>query len=195
MMPQHGPRQFPADLNNLPQALAFVAEACRLAGVSTAISLNAELVIEELFTNTVQYGVRPTNASVTRKQGGLNHSDNSAELNTDSRERTQIRIHVDAGTTPTPAPPPASTTTTCPAETNLTEFVRLAYHDSGPAFNPLIGLNLPSNRPIKNKTLGGLGRILVVGLATRSAYRREDGINVLEIELTGTAPSVGHLKV
>lgn len=51
-------RRFPARLAHLAEALAFIALACREAGLSMQDARRAELAVEELFTNTCTHGVR-----------------------------------------------------------------------------------------------------------------------------------------
>lgn len=48
--------QFPARLTSLTEALTHVAAICKQAGLSKNQQLRVELVIEELFTNTVRHG-------------------------------------------------------------------------------------------------------------------------------------------
>src|SRR6185436_10275786 len=49
-------RQFAADMKTLPDAVAFAAAASREAGFDGVVRLFVELIIEELFTNTVMHG-------------------------------------------------------------------------------------------------------------------------------------------
>jgi anti-sigma regulatory factor (Ser/Thr protein kinase) len=49
-------QQFSADLNQLPLAVGFASRACAAAGLPPDACLKAELVIEELFSNTVHHG-------------------------------------------------------------------------------------------------------------------------------------------
>ena len=49
-------RAFPAQMDSLPQALAFVQASCRRRRVAPADVLRLTLVLEELFTNTVIHG-------------------------------------------------------------------------------------------------------------------------------------------
>ncbi|NRR34342.1 ATP-binding protein [Oxalobacteraceae bacterium] len=51
--PQRG---FPARLDAVPEALAFVAEGLRVGGLSESQLARAELILEELFRNTVLHG-------------------------------------------------------------------------------------------------------------------------------------------
>lgn len=55
-MPAEPPHRFPARLDALPSLLAWVAGICAHAGLDRHASLQAELVIEELFTNSIQHG-------------------------------------------------------------------------------------------------------------------------------------------
>jgi anti-sigma regulatory factor (Ser/Thr protein kinase) len=48
--------QFPARLSSLREALTYVAAICTQAGLKKNEQLRVELVIEELFTNTVCHG-------------------------------------------------------------------------------------------------------------------------------------------
>ncbi len=50
------PHQFSARLTLLTEALTHVATICHQAGLSKNQQLRVELVIEELFTNTVRHG-------------------------------------------------------------------------------------------------------------------------------------------
>jgi serine/threonine-protein kinase RsbW len=56
MSDQSTARRFSARMSALPEILGCVRQACRDAGVIPAAALRAELVIEELFTNTVRHG-------------------------------------------------------------------------------------------------------------------------------------------
>lgn len=58
MSDQPDARRFSARMSALPEILGCVRQACRDAGVIPAAALRAELVIEELFTNTVRHGYR-----------------------------------------------------------------------------------------------------------------------------------------
>jgi anti-sigma regulatory factor (Ser/Thr protein kinase) len=49
-------RQFPADMKALPDVLEFAAAAAGAAGFDGVAQLFVELIIEELFTNTVTHG-------------------------------------------------------------------------------------------------------------------------------------------
>jgi anti-sigma regulatory factor (Ser/Thr protein kinase) len=49
-------RRFCARMSALPEILGCVREACRDAGIVAPAALRVELVIEELFTNTVRHG-------------------------------------------------------------------------------------------------------------------------------------------
>ncbi len=51
-------RRFTARLSTLPDLLAYLREACERAGIGPAAMLRVELVLEELFTNTVRHGYR-----------------------------------------------------------------------------------------------------------------------------------------
>ena len=51
-----GPCRFAARLDLLPQLIAHARDVCRAAGLTPATVLRIELVIEELFTNTVLHG-------------------------------------------------------------------------------------------------------------------------------------------
>src|SRR5262245_26366325 len=51
-------RQFVAEMNVLPDVLAFAAAASREAGFDGVARLFVELIIEELFTNSVVHGYR-----------------------------------------------------------------------------------------------------------------------------------------
>ena len=49
-------RRFSARMSALPEILGCVRQACRDAGIVAPAALRVELVIEELFTNTVRHG-------------------------------------------------------------------------------------------------------------------------------------------
>jgi anti-sigma regulatory factor (Ser/Thr protein kinase) len=51
-------RQFPARLSVLNEAIAYVDEICLQAGMTNDEKMSVELVIEELFSNTVCHGYR-----------------------------------------------------------------------------------------------------------------------------------------
>ena len=70
------PRQFAADMKALPELVAFAAAASREAGFDGVVRLFVELIIEELFTNTVVHGYggdseQPVWVSVAGKDGKL----------------------------------------------------------------------------------------------------------------------------
>jgi serine/threonine-protein kinase RsbW len=52
------PLRFSARMSALPAILGCVRQACRTAGMVPPAALRAELVIEELFTNTVRHGYK-----------------------------------------------------------------------------------------------------------------------------------------
>jgi anti-sigma regulatory factor (Ser/Thr protein kinase) len=56
MSDQPDARRFSARMSALPEILGCLRQACHDAGVVPAAALRAELVIEELFTNTVRHG-------------------------------------------------------------------------------------------------------------------------------------------
>jgi anti-sigma regulatory factor (Ser/Thr protein kinase) len=58
MIERSDPRRFSARMNALPEILGCVRQACHDAGIVAPAALRAELVIEELFTNTVRHGYR-----------------------------------------------------------------------------------------------------------------------------------------
>jgi serine/threonine-protein kinase RsbW len=51
-------RRFSARMSALPEVLGCVRQACRDAGIVAPAALRIELVVEELFTNTVRHGYR-----------------------------------------------------------------------------------------------------------------------------------------
>lgn len=51
-------RCFSARLSTLPDVLDYLRQACRHIGVEPVAVLRIELVLEELFTNTVRHGYR-----------------------------------------------------------------------------------------------------------------------------------------
>ena len=53
---RHYAKEFPARLDALPAVWAFVVEACDAAGFSRDAGLKVGLIVEELFSNTVQHG-------------------------------------------------------------------------------------------------------------------------------------------
>ncbi len=55
-MSQDLPHRFAARMANLSEALAMLARECEAQGVATEDVLRLSLVVEELFTNTVQHG-------------------------------------------------------------------------------------------------------------------------------------------
>lgn len=50
--------RFSARLATLPEFLAYLRQVCEHAGLSEPATLRIELVLEELFTNTVHHGYR-----------------------------------------------------------------------------------------------------------------------------------------
>jgi anti-sigma regulatory factor (Ser/Thr protein kinase) len=50
------PKEFPARMSALSEVLSHVAAICRTAGLTGAQGTSVELVIEELFSNTVDHG-------------------------------------------------------------------------------------------------------------------------------------------
>lgn len=51
-------RVFKAQMSALPEAEAFVESFCSLHGIACADVLRLTVIVEELFTNTVEYGYR-----------------------------------------------------------------------------------------------------------------------------------------
>jgi serine/threonine-protein kinase RsbW len=58
MTERSDPRRFSARMSALPEILGCVRQACQDAGIVPPAALRAELVIEELFTNTVRHGYK-----------------------------------------------------------------------------------------------------------------------------------------
>ncbi len=58
MPPVRESRTFPARRDVLPQVGAFVAQVCEAAGIGRTTCLRITLLVEELFTNTVEHGHR-----------------------------------------------------------------------------------------------------------------------------------------
>jgi len=58
MIERSDPRRFSARMSALPEILGCVRQACQDAGIVAPAALRVELVIEELFTNTVRHGYR-----------------------------------------------------------------------------------------------------------------------------------------
>ena len=57
-----------ADSSEFPRLQAFIESACQQAGCSTNQRLRVQLVVEELFTNTLKYGqegATPVSVSIT----------------------------------------------------------------------------------------------------------------------------------
>jgi anti-sigma regulatory factor (Ser/Thr protein kinase) len=64
--------------------------------------------------------------------------------------------------------------------------VELRYVDTALPFNPLDGLAVDAlTRPVEQRPIGGLGRILVRELSSAARYAREDGRNVLRLRFEG----------
>jgi len=140
--------RFPADVAVLPEILSHVAKSCATAKLESNLSLHIELTVEELFTNTTNYG---------QKEEG------NADV--------WVAVCVDN-------------------KTSDSQTVRLVYHDSGPPFNPFVGLKLPFSGKIQNKPIGSIGTALVIGLTTQAHYRRENDRNVMEFELISNLSDV-----
>lgn len=101
-------QQFSADMTQLPLAVAFASRGCAAAGLSPGACLKAELVIEELFSNTVSHGYgigggqeRPVWIGITCTDGGviISYQDAAPQHNPlvedpDLAERTVSRRHI-----------------------------------------------------------------------------------------------------
>ena len=102
-------QQFSAELNQLPLAVGFASRACAEAGLPPDACLKAELVIEELFSNTVRHGYgisttgqeRPIWISIIRDDDSviISYQDAAAHHNPlvedpDLAERTVARRHI-----------------------------------------------------------------------------------------------------
>jgi serine/threonine-protein kinase RsbW/sigma-B regulation protein RsbU (phosphoserine phosphatase) len=132
-------RTWPARMERLAEATAFVESFCESHGLARADALRLTLVLEELFTNTVRHG-----------HGG----------NCDA----PVRIALSA------AP----------------GHVDLEYEDTAPPFDPVAHLAsmaceleaAPDDRPV-----GRVGIALVLQMAVRARYVRDDGRNRLYLTI------------
>jgi serine/threonine-protein kinase RsbW len=59
-------RQFVADLSQLSMAVGFAGQTCTALGLPVTTCLRAELVVEELFSNTVRHGYDQNTADAER---------------------------------------------------------------------------------------------------------------------------------
>ena len=65
--------------------------------------------------------------------------------------------------------------------------ITMTYEDTGPPHDPFTALTAPDDEAdVEDRPVGGLGVLLVAGLATDVEYRRADGRN--RISLAVTAP-------
>ena len=131
--------EFPARMDSLPLAAAFVESFCDAHGVARADGLRLTLVLEELFTNTVGHGHRGDSAA-------------------------PVRIGLRA---------------------EPTRLV-LSYEDGAPAFDPLAYIaqaDVLADDEFRDEPARSMGLRLVVKMAASVSYRREDGLNRLQLVL------------
>ena len=65
--------------------------------------------------------------------------------------------------------------------------VGLLYEDTGPAHNPFADVAPPDeSADVEDRSVGGLGLVLIAALATEAHYRREDGKNLISLTVTGS---------
>jgi len=65
--------------------------------------------------------------------------------------------------------------------------VGLLYEDTGPAHNPFADVAPPDeSADVEDRSVGGLGLVLIAALATEAHYRREDGKNLISLTITGS---------
>lgn len=128
-----------ARIECLSDAIAFVEAFCADHGVALDDCLRLSLLLEELFTNTVQHG-----------HGGGSDA--------------PVRVALRAG----------------PSDLELT------YEDSAPPFDPVEHHARSTVDPaaaVEDRPIGQLGIALVVDMAERVRYVREDGRNRLQLVL------------
>ena len=65
----------------------------------------------------------------------------------------------------------------------LPHTIRLQLQDDGHPFDPLQSPEPDIHVPLDERKIGGLGLLLVRETAGRIAYRRENGANILEIDI------------
>ena len=71
------------------------------------------------------------------------------------------------------------------------DAVVLSFSDDGSEFDPLAHADPDVSLPAESRPIGGLGILMVKKMASRLAYRREGGLNVLEVVLAARAASPG----
>jgi serine/threonine-protein kinase RsbW len=133
-----------ARMDCLPQAIAFVEAFCRERRVASSDGLRLSLVVEELFTNTVNHG-----------HGGDSDAAVCIGLGADL-------LHLD-----------------------------LIYEDTAPPFDPLNHVARSTSdleTSVFERPVGHLGIALVVSMAMRANYVREDGRNRLQLALRRQVP-------
>ena len=65
--------------------------------------------------------------------------------------------------------------------------VRLLYEDTGPAHDPFASVTPPDDAAeVEERPVGGLGVVLIAGLASDVEYRRADGKNCIALVVTGS---------
>jgi len=65
----------------------------------------------------------------------------------------------------------------------LPDTIRLRMEDDGHAFNPLLAPEPDIHVALDQRKVGGLGLLLVREIAGHIAYRRENGANILEMDI------------
>lgn len=133
---------FCANEEELGTLLVQVTASAKRLGLDRDLTLKLELIMEELFLNSVRYGTR-----------GAAGSD----------------IYFSLHATP--------------------ETVRLIYEDCGLAYDPFAAVDRSVlNEPIERRRVGGLGILLVEGLAQTSRYARVGDCNRLEFSFAVKPP-------
>jgi serine/threonine-protein kinase RsbW len=65
--------------------------------------------------------------------------------------------------------------------------VGLLYEDTGPPHDPFAAVAPPDETAeVEDRSVGGLGLVLIAALATEAHYRREDGKNLISLTVTGS---------
>jgi len=73
--------------------------------------------------------------------------------------------------------------------TATADGVELRYADTGPPFNPFAALPREAlTRPVEERPVGGLGRILVAELGEDARYARENSRNLILLRFTTAQP-------
>ena len=133
---------FRASEQELGTLLAQVAALANQLGLATSLTFTLELILEELFLNTVHYGIRDTVDS-----------------------HVYLSVHA------------------------TSEAVRLIYEDYGIAYDPFTAVDRSVLDEEKDaRRVGGLGILLVEGLATTAHYTRIDDHNRIELSFALGSP-------